>query len=899
MTAQKSIKAIVCVFLFILLAILASEGLSALSKVKATGKNHALIIGINNYKNWTKLQSPAKDAVAIADVLVQKYNFRKSNITLLTDNSKEKPTLINILTSLGKYTSELTEKDNLFVFFSGQSTEDEKGETYWIPIDGKKKSKFTWLKHSALIEEFFVSETFKAKNLLIITDTPFKRKLIRRYENPVTLDNLRYEEKILEAASRNSREVIAFGDQHWPGSNNTNGMGLFAYYIHKLLLENDFEIIDFENLIFLFDDAVPFTIAKIAGTKLQAGRLKTPSAKKGQFVLARLAPSPVVDIIDAVVTPEKGYPGDKFTVAAKTNGAASEVYLEVNGKKHFMQGAGTEWQYSLKIDKLGKTPFIVAAINPNDIEGKLRKGRITTIKPRAPVVNVKQVSIDPKKGFGGDKYRFTATTETPATGVYLIVKDKRFKMSGSGTSWTLAQNIDHIGTVNFSAVSTNVDGVEGRSKDGTILLEAGISNVIAIKPKPETGYAGEEFMISVKTDRIAAGVSLKMDGKVYPMEGSGSSWHYKKLIPDIGTKQFTVIAKNIKGQTGSSLGGKIVTKKSPLPIPDVAAVDVSVVSPGKGYAGDSFAIKANTSAPSDKVYVDIDGKQFAMKGTGTQWNYVARIDKLGLSKYSVTARNKDGVQGQPKTGEIKTTKEPALQVNVITAAVSPKTGDLQKRFTFSAKTDRPAKAVSIMIGKKRYGMTGKGTEWQLSKKLDQTGTIDFTVVARNEDNTEGGFKTAAVKVVKQRFKKNADGTITDNLTGKTRNRFADNKDGTVTDLLTSIMWMQKPKQIAETYEDAVEFCRDLKYKGLSGWRLPTISELKKISDKKQQNPALPLNNPFTGVLTHLGYWSKTKHKFGPKYVYKMDLWFGRVGYQKKEDNAIVWPVRYAEISETG
>ena len=406
-------------------------------------------------------------------------------------------------------------------------------------------------------------------------------------------------------------------------------------------------------------------------------------------------------------------------------------------------------------------------------------------------------------------------------------------------------------------------------------------------------------MINIKTDRMAAGVSLKMDGKVYPMEGSGSSWHYKKLIPDIGTKQFTVIAKNIKGQTGRSLSGKIVTKKSPLPIPDIAAVDVSVVSPGKGYAGDSFAIKVNTSAPSDKVYVDIDGKQFAMKGTGTQWNYVARIDKVGLSKYNVTARNKDGVQGQPQAGEIKNTKEPALPVNVITAAVSPKTGDLQKRFTFSAKTDRPAKSVSIMIGKKRYGMTGKGTEWKLSKKLDQTGTIDFSVIARNEDNAEGGFKTAAVKVVKQRFKKNADGTLTDNLTGKTRNRFADNKDGTVTDLLTSIMWLQRPKQIAETYENAVEYCRNLKYKGLSGWRLPTISELKKISDKKQQNPALPLNNPFTGVLTHLGYWSKTKHKFGPKYVYKMNMWYGKIGYQKKDDNAIVWPVRYAEIEETG
>jgi len=31
----------------------------------------------------------------------------------------------------------------------------------------------------------------------------------------------------------------------------------------------------------------------------------------------------------------------------------------------------------------------------------------------------------------------------------------------------------------------------------------------------------------------------------------------------------------------------------------------------------------------------------------------------------------------------------------------------------------------------------------------------------------------------------------------------------------------------------------------------------------------------------------------------MNMWYGKVGYQKKDDNAIVWPVRYAEIEETG
>lgn len=898
MTTKNSIKFIISALIVLLLAIMAREGISAL-KLKAAGTNHALIIGISNYQNLTSLKSPVSDAEALAGVLAQKYNFSKSNIILLTDKTKEKPTLVNILTSIDKYVNTLTEKDNLLVFFSGHSTEDKDGETYWIPADGKKDSKFTWLKHSSLVDELFGSAKFKAKNLLIIADSPFSRQLVRRYENPVSLDNLRYEEKILEAASKKSREVIAFGDKHWPGDKKTNGMGLFAFYLHKLLTENDFEIIDVENLFFLFDENVPFSISKIAGTKLLAGRLKSNMEQQGQFIIARLAASPVVDIVNATVSPDKGYPGSQFTVAAKTNGPASAVYLEVDGKKYAMQGSGTEWQYNLKVDKVGNIPFMVAAINPNDVAGKPQKGQITTIKALSPAVNVQQVTVDPKKGLGGDNYRFTATTDTPAAAAFLIVKDKRFKMSGSGTNWSLTQKIDEIGTVAFSVAATNPDGIEGRSKDGNITLAAGISNVVTAKSKPETGYAGEEFVISVKTDRIAAGVSLEMDGKVYPMEGSGDSWSYKKTISDIGTKQFSVIAKNINGETGRSLSGTLIANKSPSPIPDIAAVDVKVVSPGKGYPGDSFTIKANTTAPSDKVFVDIDGTQFAMKGEGTQWNYTARIDKLGLSPYKIIARNKDGVQGKPKAGEINTVGQPSPPVNVITAEVTPKTGALEKKFTFRAKTDKPAKAVSLVIGTKRYGMTGSGTEWQLSKQLDQTGAIDFSVVARNENDVEGGIKTAAVTVVKERYKVNADGTITDNITGKTQNRFVDNKDGTITDLLTSLMWMQTPKQVALAYDDAEEYCRNLDFKGHSGWRIPTIDELKELSDNKRQNPALPSNHPFTSVLTHLGYWSKTTHKFGPSFVYQMNMWYGKVGHQKKEDNAIVWPVRYAETGEKG
>ncbi len=108
------------------------------------------------------------------------------------------------------------------------------------------------------------------------------------------------------------------------------------------------------------------------------------------------------------------------------------------------------------------------------------------------------------------------------------------------------------------------------------------------------------------------------------------------------------------------------------------------------------------------------------------------------------------------------------------------------------------------------------------------------------------------------------------------------------------MWLKQPKAYRTRWDKAVEYCRNLEYRGFSGWRLPSIEELKKIVDRKQKNPALPINHPFSNIQTHVGYWSRTRHKFGPQYVYQMNLYFGQSDYLKKEDKAIPWPVRYAD-----
>ena len=296
------------------------------------------------------------------------------------------------------------------------------------------------------------------------------------------------------------------------------------------------------------------------------------------------------------------------------------------------------------------------------------------------------------------------------------------------------------------------------------------------------------------------------------------------------------------------------------------------------------------------MVVEIDGKKYVMEGTGTEWKYITEIAAIGTSTYRVMAKNKEGGQGLAKEGKITTTKRPARLVNIARVEISPGKGYRGSKFTFKAVTDAPAARVFLIIGENRYKMEGSGTTWSLSKKIEESGTLLCSMVAGNEEKVEGGAKAAefTVEEIIKRYAYNEDGTITDKVTGDVKKRFIDNGDGTITDLITNLMLLKKPKQIAQKWEAASTYCRELEYKGYTGWRLPTADEWKNLIDAKQRNPSLPPGHPFSGVLTHAGYWSKTKHRLGPLYVYQVNMWNGKLAYQNIKKNALVWPVRYAE-----
>jgi hypothetical protein len=88
-------------------------------------------------------------------------------------------------------------------------------------------------------------------------------------------------------------------------------------------------------------------------------------------------------------------------------------------------------------------------------------------------------------------------------------------------------------------------------------------------------------------------------------------------------------------------------------------------------------------------------------------------------------------------------------------------------------------------------------------------------------------------------------------------RFVDNADGTVTDALTGLMWEKSPLGSIRTWENALTYCNNLELGGYTDWRLANARELHSLINVEAANPATWLGGQgFSGVRAD-DYWSST------------------------------------------
>lgn len=145
-----------------------TEELDLVFDKQGSGKNFALIIGVNEYPDSVinNLDEPISDAASLAKILVGKYTFDANNVYFLKNATRE-----NIIDAFDMLTKKVTKKDNVIIFYAGHgywNPETELG--YWLPSDSKSSSSANWLANSTIRD--YVG-AIKSRHTLLIADACF------------------------------------------------------------------------------------------------------------------------------------------------------------------------------------------------------------------------------------------------------------------------------------------------------------------------------------------------------------------------------------------------------------------------------------------------------------------------------------------------------------------------------------------------------------------------------------------------------------------------------------------------------------------------------------------------------------------------------------------------------
>ncbi|BDX38843.1 hypothetical protein CYCD_21980 [Tenuifilaceae bacterium CYCD] len=139
-----------------------------------TGKYYALIIGNNNYSDpaINSLDEPINDATKLYNVLTTEYSFDPQNVTFIKN-----ATYVQMIEAFDNISNQITENDNLLVFYAGHGWWDEEKKLgYWLPSNAKKSSTAFWIRNSTISDYM---SSIKTKHTLLIADACFSGSIFK------------------------------------------------------------------------------------------------------------------------------------------------------------------------------------------------------------------------------------------------------------------------------------------------------------------------------------------------------------------------------------------------------------------------------------------------------------------------------------------------------------------------------------------------------------------------------------------------------------------------------------------------------------------------------------------------------------------------------------------------
>jgi hypothetical protein len=195
------------------------------------GNYHALIIGNNQYKHFPNLLSASVDARETAELLSTKYGFQT---TTLIDATR-----YDMLSALNQLRENLTEHDNLLIYYAGHGELDRVNlRGYWLPVDAEPNSTANWISNIAITD---ILNAMSAKHILVVADSCYSGSLTRssmaRLESGMS-DEVKTKWLRVMAKTR-SRTVLTSGGLKPVLDQGGGQHSVFAKSFLKTLAEND------------------------------------------------------------------------------------------------------------------------------------------------------------------------------------------------------------------------------------------------------------------------------------------------------------------------------------------------------------------------------------------------------------------------------------------------------------------------------------------------------------------------------------------------------------------------------------------------------------------------------------------------------------------------------------
>ncbi len=177
------------------------------------GKNFLYVVGVDHYKDSSipRLQNAVKDAKAVKELLLDKYQFEKGNLITLFE---EEATQSGIIARLRELAKSITEEDTLLMYFAGHGEYDPIIDVgYWLPVDARQGEIGTYISFDLVTR---LIRAIQSRHTFVITDSCYSGSIFTTRRATTAQDRLEsLPSRWLLTAGR--KEVVSDG---WEGDHS-------------------------------------------------------------------------------------------------------------------------------------------------------------------------------------------------------------------------------------------------------------------------------------------------------------------------------------------------------------------------------------------------------------------------------------------------------------------------------------------------------------------------------------------------------------------------------------------------------------------------------------------------------------------------------------------------------